>query len=279
MEFKQIILKIDPLANIHYIDRYLKILSCLIKSNSGSNEKHHILPRSIFPKYIKSNKNIIAIPTRWHYLVHWLLIKIFRNEKYRNQMSHAFNNMKRVIKHESKKGVLYEMSRKYISSAVSTANLGRKRDTKFKLMISERNLGMMVVRDKKGNQFKARTDDPKVISGEWVYYRNGYKHTKETIAKMSMNSGIKGKTPCYNDKNEVKYFIKDKIPAGWKKGQPPEILKERRLNRKSLRWYNDGKNNTRISEGDVVPYGFVRGRLKKGKFQGFNDKKEKNERN
>lgn len=225
INFKQRIFNKDPLANIHYIDRYVKIISKI--QPSADNENHHVLPVSIFPEFVKDPNNIITVPTHWHYLLHWVLIKIFSNKTYNHKMSFAFNNMKRVIQSKQKKGALYAMSRKYISEAVRFANTGKKHTIEFRTDVGERMTNSMVVRDNEGNQFRASINDPKVLSGEWVFYRQGYSHTEYTKKSMSENSGIKGKIPCYNSQNVVKYFYKNEIPDGWSEGNIAHIGSKR----------------------------------------------------
>jgi hypothetical protein len=65
MDIKNIILSKDINANTHFIDRYIHLLSIIIPTDH--NEKHNILPRSIFHEFLKVKEIIILVPTRWHY--------------------------------------------------------------------------------------------------------------------------------------------------------------------------------------------------------------------
>ena len=44
-------------------------------------EMHHILPRSLYPLWIKDARNIVALTPREHYFCHQLLTKIFDSQE------------------------------------------------------------------------------------------------------------------------------------------------------------------------------------------------------
>ncbi len=48
------------------------------KKNGNYYEKHHILPRSLFPLWIDKASNQVLLTAREHYFCHKLLVKIFR---------------------------------------------------------------------------------------------------------------------------------------------------------------------------------------------------------
>ncbi len=270
IDYKAVILEIDNKANIHYIDRYISLISRLKPSLQSINEKHHILPRSIFPDYSKDHRNIIEIGAKWHYILHWILIKIFTKECYKSKMIFAFNNMKRIIKGNQRKGVLYEISRRYVSECISKNNKGRKMSGKNKMMMSKRTQNTMVVRDENGNYIRVSCDHPKVITGDYVYYRTGYCHKDSTINKIKENSGVRNKTPFYNPvTNKTQYFFIDECPEGFLPGRGDEYLKNRSKCMKGMKFYNNGVVTKRFRDTDDIPDGFVRGRLKSGKFVGF----------
>jgi hypothetical protein len=228
MNFEQELYTKEPNFNRHYFKRYMKILESLKYLDSDNTENHHILPKSIFPEYIKTKENIVAVPTKWHYLLHWITIKVFPKGVYRDKMTFAFNQMKRVVCSKKKKGVLYQLSRDYIADAVSRNNTGRIKPESVKQELSERTKDTLVVKDKDGNQFRVANTDPRYLSGELVFYRTGSKHSEETINRMKENSGIKGKIPCFNEDNVVKYFYNHEVPEGWQKGNPVHVGVKRR---------------------------------------------------
>lgn len=72
--------------NIHYIKRYLRFIETYsITSHIDKDvyvERHHILPRSLFPQYECFNKNPwneAVLPIRAHYIAHLLLYKALPN--------------------------------------------------------------------------------------------------------------------------------------------------------------------------------------------------------
>jgi hypothetical protein len=59
----------------------------------GKGEKHHILPRKLFPQHVKSAWNLVKLPYRVHYSIHELLPSICLRTKDRASMSYAWNLM------------------------------------------------------------------------------------------------------------------------------------------------------------------------------------------
>ena len=261
-------LRIDDKVSRHYLRRYITLIDKLKHLQCDEMEKHHIYPRSIFG----ANDDVVLVPTRWHYLLHWILYKIFDRWEYRQKMIFAFNMMSRTLK--KKKGVLYEKKRMFLSEVISKNNSGRKMSVENKKKMSERTLGTAIFRDKDGNRFRTSIVDPRVMSGELVHTSTGRKHSPETLKKMSENSGIKGRVMCYNeDTGKVKYFFENEIPEGYVKGCAKDNIKLRKsgyMNGKK-RWYNNGEINKRYGEDDIVPEGFVLGRLKINGFTGYSN--------
>ena len=75
---------------------YQKIYNKIIENrlanplrNDEYGEKHHILPRSLFPDKEKDKNNIVKLTYRQHYICHWLLTKIYNCK----QMFQAFWRM------------------------------------------------------------------------------------------------------------------------------------------------------------------------------------------
>ena len=51
------------------------------KGNGNYYEAHHILPRSLFPNWIKRKSNIVLLTAREHFFCHQLLTKIFPSKQ------------------------------------------------------------------------------------------------------------------------------------------------------------------------------------------------------
>jgi len=101
-------------TNNHYMNRYIKLVDIAIQTQyeEGSYlEKHHILPVSLFPEYSDWPDNLVAIPPKLHYILHYLLYKSTNSPS----MILAFNMMSRV-KHGKKTTCrLYHDSRQAMS--------------------------------------------------------------------------------------------------------------------------------------------------------------------
>lgn len=69
--------------NKHYVSRYIKYITKYSNSNSNSSEvieKHHILPKSLFPEYEnlrKNSWNMAKLTPRQHFIAHKILCKVY----------------------------------------------------------------------------------------------------------------------------------------------------------------------------------------------------------
>lgn len=99
-----------------YMDRYIKLINHYESNQhtiSGYFECHHILPKCLFPKFKKSNFNLIKLPYRAHFIAHYLLAKATNNYK----LISAFNGMcnQNKQKHQRSLSVLYATAKKMFS--------------------------------------------------------------------------------------------------------------------------------------------------------------------
>ena len=99
-----------------YICRYNKLINhyktVLV---NGHHEKHHIIPKCMGGT--DDVKNLILLPTRAHFIAHYLLYKAYPNNK---KISHAFAMMGVCNKFQNRKmnSYLYEQSKIARSSAL-----------------------------------------------------------------------------------------------------------------------------------------------------------------
>lgn len=97
------------LSDIH-LNRYNKLITLAIDGifeNYDYYELHHYLPRSLFPEFINDSNNIIRVPGKLHYILHYLLTKITKTP----QMIMAFNQMNRIKCKSKRSGRLYSNCR------------------------------------------------------------------------------------------------------------------------------------------------------------------------
>lgn len=94
---------LEHAENNKYTKWYISIILNAVSQNRQSTkfedetytyyESHHILPKSIWPKYSnlkKYNKNKVLLSAREHILCHWLLTKMFKQHDIRRKMNNAF---------------------------------------------------------------------------------------------------------------------------------------------------------------------------------------------
>lgn len=92
----------DSEINSHYLKRYIKFIrhfkSIEPKEKQKGFEKHHIFPNnSCSKKFSVFENNLVLLPLRAHYIVHWLLWKAFPKNK---AMMFAFNQMAGRVKNK-----------------------------------------------------------------------------------------------------------------------------------------------------------------------------------
>ena len=151
-----------------YLARYIALIKSMVtKDFEGYVEKHHILPRSMFPDLAKDPSNIIAVPARVHFILHYLLWKAYRNTK----MWNAFKFMVSCSSTQNR----YFNSRLYAS--LKEANIKLPQEHKKKISNS-----LKGIRRSEETKAKMRIANKENGRKSWLS-RKG--HTPETKAKMS----------------------------------------------------------------------------------------------
>lgn len=113
-------------VNPHYLKRYLAfVLNCTSKPNNYT-EKHHILPKSLFPEYKTDLKNLVKLTSRQHFVAHWILSKVFIKYKQKCSMLKAFSRMTSINKDNSDRltvpSRLFELAKIANSTAMKLLN-------------------------------------------------------------------------------------------------------------------------------------------------------------
>lgn len=81
--------------NIDYRKEYINLINESKNNPPKENyEIHHILPKSMFPKWKNRKSNLVKMSLKNHYKAHYLLYKIYNNK----QMTSAFFVMLKVLK-------------------------------------------------------------------------------------------------------------------------------------------------------------------------------------
>ena len=212
---------LDLIKSSHYFARYVKMVTYYqsqnlkatkIKGTTCPFEKHHILTRKIFPEQVKNKDNVVVLPTKAHYIVHYLLYKAIRH----SSCVFAFNQMRRISKKENPNCRLYAAARIYISEAISKVQTGRIMSESSKKALIEINSGTNVYRRKSDGIMQRCLvgDEP----DGWEPFQTGRVRTKES--KAAMVDKMVGRRWQYNLETKTAIF-EIELNDGYTLGNPP----------------------------------------------------------
>ena len=137
-----------------YYERYYKIINNRIKHPLPKNEygeKHHILPKSLYPDLVNDKKNIVRLSAFEHFKAHYYLWKYYqlelKNKRYASSMCYAIIKMHKHIIDILKTNVSekqlnvianeFDESRKEFSKYTSYLNKTRYKDPEYKQRVSK----------------------------------------------------------------------------------------------------------------------------------------------
>lgn len=105
-----------------YTTVYCNIVQRAIgRAHTKCNEKHHIVPKSIWKDGAKLKANIVSLSPREHFICHRLLTKMLLDLNDRNKMLFAFHLMTKTTGQCKITSTIYEYSKKCKSLALVTA--------------------------------------------------------------------------------------------------------------------------------------------------------------
>jgi len=131
----EFIKKHQNIDNEYYLDKYINFfISYKINEEVDYIERHHILPRSVFPEYENESWNIIKLDYDSHRLAHLWLFKSINDRKYQRPLNWMMN---------------------YYKNKIETSNASKKAWINFKLN-----------KDKYDNWLKKRSEYMKILSSE-----------------------------------------------------------------------------------------------------------------
>lgn len=90
-------------VSAHFLQRYLSFIQDCRVEEGEYTEKHHILPKSIFPAYRSTIGNIAILTARQHFIAHLMLSRVFIDLENRSKMLKAFYRMSCVSASTSRK--------------------------------------------------------------------------------------------------------------------------------------------------------------------------------
>lgn len=208
------------IKNFHYFNRYIKLINHFnnkVKekdiTKKGEYEFHHILTVKIFPEFAKEKWNLILLPSKAHYVAHYLLFKSIHH----TSCVYAFNQMRRISKHLGRpKCRLYAEVKREFAKIISANNTGRSMSDKCRSEMSTRTRGTNVYRNNTTGElcrFKVGSQP-----ADWEPFQTGRKRSVESRNKLG--NSIRGRILQYNpDTKDVKSVYK--LLPGYIKGVPP----------------------------------------------------------
>lgn len=166
------------------------------ESVDGYTEKHHIIPKSLGGGNDKSN--LVTLTAREHYIVHWLLFKIHRNQEMAfawHRMTHGKKSVKRYVSHT------FPYARKARVAYVSAMLKGKKLTDEHKSKLRAAKHGKTYAEIGRGeSSLKGRKLSESHRAK--LALRPGHKHTDEaklkcSVSKLGENNPMFGKkTPA-----------------------------------------------------------------------------------
>ena len=214
---KDEILNYSNNINTKYLNKYLQLVS---KSTLDSNyERHHILPKKLFPQYANDKDNIVRLTYSDHLLAHVYLYLIFNEinmcfalNLMINRTAKCLNEFQKLSETEiialfENNKDNYTKFRQDLKEYSSQINKGRIHNIEFRQKCSMNTKGMVVVYDKSNpnKTFRCATSDLNYVNGNYVFYRTNKKHIQSTIDKMKLHSN-KGKKAFTNIFGQTYYL-------------------------------------------------------------------------
>ena len=201
---------------MNYRHIYMKIItkakeemcqSIRVKGNGNYYERHHILPKSLFPLWAKRKSNIVLLTAREHFFCHQLLDKIYPNSKmfiglwrlsndnkHRYLSSKEYERLKQryskfmseLHKGQPSKNKGKKLSEKH-KQKLSSAHKGKKLSDETKQKIAESHKGKKFSEEHKKHliEASARRGKPAPNKGFKKVFYIKYNNSIFTIMKLS----------------------------------------------------------------------------------------------
>jgi hypothetical protein len=209
----------------------------------------------MWPEHVADKWNLVTLPTKAHYVAHYLLYKSFSDRS----CVFAFNQMRRVCDKPSFNCQLYQAARVDLAHHISLINTGRSVNDQERKIRSERFKGTNVYRHNTTGELQRFTVDQEPEG--WIPFQTGRVRTIES--KLNMASKMSNRIWQYNPETHDVKFSHD-IHEGYTIGYP-EWLVNNQDALKDHKWINNiiTGESVRIPNHSEIPEGFKLGR---GKF-------------
>lgn len=258
----------------NYLQTYFSFLDqCSLNELTEQYEKHHILPKSLFPQLSKNRNNIIKLKPRDHFLAHYHLAKLIKEK----QTIFAFNQMKRVLKKYKSVisdvdslSLLYEEFRTELSQIISEQNtnwfkkLPKEKQITIQKQMSLRSKGKVPVKYPNGKITSIDNTHPDYINGIAIPIQTGTKRSEKARENFRRANSVEVKGKPWHDPitKKTKYFHENEQPTNWIIGTFPG----ENSGKKGSKWYYNPitKEQGRFYHNEI-PEGWIHGRINFGK--------------
>jgi len=233
---------------MNYQKLYDKIVENSKKKNRTKKgneyfESHHIFPKCLGG--IDNKENRVFLTFREHFICHWLLCKIYKNDKEKYyKLSTAFRRMcsKNEFQERNISSKHYEIVKKHERDAKKGVAIGgakiKKRSEEWKNNISKSLIG------RPNTWMKNKT------------YEEIYKKEDLEKIKLSRKKSKNKNSITINDGNVMKFIDKNSaIPEGWIRGRIKDDVKRK--------WYNNNEIEKCFNINEYISEQWKPGRLKK----------------
>jgi len=228
-----------------YLVWYKSIIQNALIKNQDINEyteKHHILPKSIFPEFsdLKDHKwNQVKLTYREHFLAHWLLTKCVSQKKHTIQMNHALNRMREGNPNHTR--VISSWQYNVMRRANKRANNDQWNNPEFKASHCEaikEIVNRPEVKAKRSKAQKAAQNKPeykekqsKAQKKAWSDPELKKKHS-ELMKELMNRPEIKTKRKETNSRPEIKEKRSKSLKEAW---SDPELKKKQSNTQKEIK--------------------------------------------
>lgn len=278
----------QEIKNTNSLERYLTIVEYCMSNNfndyNGCIEKHHILPRSLYPEHTSDYWNIIEIPARLHLVVHCLLHKAVggkmtmaywsmvispRNKELREKLTPKQYELARKAASENmsmRENYLVDGEHRRLLPDDSLVLSGQAEPYDFGKVVSEMRRGVPNQKHKNmANVFDSVLDKNTRIPVEHIDYERfvplGMMRDAESRSKTSKS--LSDRYHCHNPVTGERLFLKNdvEIPDGFVLGAGEDARAfTRNLFKDRKHYYNPETGKVaRFFDGDV-PAGWESGR-------------------
>lgn len=213
----------QPFKQNKYLNWYLSLLSKEYKDEY--TEKHHVLPKSLFPEYSKSSWNLVPLNARAHFIAHLLLPKLLKEIEHERKMLWAVNRFR--VKGKYFNSRLYESVKKRLAEVgapkgqiekMAASKRGKKLTDEHKRKISETMRSLNIFHPPMSEESKEKMRETK---------------KKNYVPKVWMNKDGK-QTKVLSE--EVDYYLSQNWKKGINKDFITEDYKQKIRNKTNKQW-------------------------------------------